>query len=193
MRLKHSLPSLKPTFRRSVVESEVFLNNDSTANMRKLSVMLPLAMLAFGNIVVVNSQETPSLNTYTQSVTREVLASGYPTQQPKQILELVRYTIVPRTKLPTHSHPGMQIERVEAGTLTYTVVQGEAKVTKANGTEVILQKGRSIKLTVGDSLVEPTGMIHYGENSTNKPVILLSASLFDSNQPKAILSNPVNR
>src|SRR5919199_1634807 len=160
--------------------------------MRKLSLLLPLDILAFGSIVV-NSKETSSPNTYTQSVTREVLASGYPTPEQKQILELVRYTIAPRTKLPTHTHPGMQIERIEAGTLTYTVVQGEAKVQKANGTEMILQKGKTIQLTVGDSLVEPAGMVHYGENQTDSPVILLSASLFDANQPKAILSNPDNR
>jgi quercetin dioxygenase-like cupin family protein len=160
--------------------------------MRKLSLLLPLAILAFGSIVV-NSKETSSPNTYTQSVTREVLASGYPTPEQKQILELVRYTIAPRTKLPTHTHPGMQIERVEAGTLTYTVVQGEAKVTKANGTELILQAGKTIQLSVGDSLVESAGMVHYGENKTDNPVILLSASLFDANQPKAILTHPENR
>ena len=160
--------------------------------MRKLSLLLPLAILAFGSIVV-NSKETSSPNTYTQSVTREVLASGYPTPEQKQILELVRYTIAPRTKLPTHTHPGMQIERVEAGTLTYTVVEGEAKITKANGTELILQQGKTIQLTVGDSLVESAGMVHYGENKTNNPVVLLSASLFDANQPKAILIHPENR
>ena len=160
--------------------------------MRKLSLLLPLAILAFGSIVV-NSKETSSPNTYTQSVTREVLASGYPTQDKKQIIELVRYSIAPKTKLPTHIHPGMQIERVEAGTLTYTVVEGEAKITKANGTELILQQGKTIQLTVGDSLVESAGMVHYGENKTNNPVVLLSASLFDANQPKAILIHPENR
>lgn len=160
--------------------------------MKKLSLILPFAILTFGNIVV-NSQETSSPNTYTKSVIRKVLANGYPTQDKKQILELVRYTIAPRTKLPIHTHPGMQIERVEAGTLTYTVVQGEAKVTKANGTELILTKGKTIQLTVGDSLVEPGGMVHYGENQTNSPVILLAASLFNANQPKSILINPENR
>ncbi|HBB33875.1 MAG TPA: cupin domain-containing protein [Cyanobacteria bacterium UBA8803] len=160
--------------------------------MRKLSLLLPLAILAFGSVVV-NSQETSSPNHYTQSVTREVLANGYPTQDQKQILELVRYTIAPRTKLPIHTHPGMQIERVEAGTLTYKVLEGEAKITKANGTELILQAGETIQLTVGDSLVEPARMVHYGENQTDSLVILLSASLFDANQPKAILINPQNR
>ncbi|HEY9610071.1 cupin domain-containing protein [Allocoleopsis sp.] len=160
--------------------------------MRKLSLLLPLAILAFGSIVV-NSQETSSPNTYTQFVTREVLANGYPTQDQKQILELVRYTIAPRTKVPTHTHPGMQIQRVEAGTLTYTVVKGEAKVTKANRTELILQAGKTIELTVGDSFVEPAQMVHYGQNKTNSPVILLSASLFDSSQPKSILTDSENR
>ncbi len=160
--------------------------------MKKLSLILTFAILAFGSIVV-NSQETSSPNNYTQSVTRKVLANGYPTQDKKQILELVRYIIAPRTKLPIHTHPGMQIERVEAGTLTYTVVEGEAKVTPANGTELILTKGKTIQMTVGDCLVEPGGMVHYGENQTNSPVILLSASLFDANQPKAILINPKNK
>jgi quercetin dioxygenase-like cupin family protein len=160
--------------------------------MKKASVTLPLAILAFV-CVAVNTQQRSSSNTYTQSVSREVLASGYPTQDQKQILELVRYTISPNTKLPTHTHPGMQIERVEAGTLTYTVVQGEAKVTRANGTQLILQQGKTIQLTVGDSLAEPGGMVHYGENQTNKPIILLSASLFNANQPKSILINPKNR
>ncbi|MDF5733376.1 MAG: cupin domain-containing protein [Rhizonema sp. PD38] len=168
------------------------LAQQKTFKMRKASVILPLAILAFSSVVV-NSQESSSPNTYTQSVSREVLASGYPTQDQKQILELVRYTIPPRTKLPTHTHPGMQIERVEAGTLTYTVVLGEAKVTKANGTQLILQQSKTIQLTVGDSLVETAGMVHYGENQTNKPIILLSASLFNANQPKAILTNPENR
>ncbi len=160
--------------------------------MRKICVILPLAILAFDSVVV-NTQQTSLANTYTQSVTREVLANGYPSVDKKQILELVRYTIAPRTKLPTHTHPGMQIERVEAGTLTYTVVEGEAKVTKANGTQLILQKEKTVQMSVGDSLVEPAGMVHYGENLSNKSVILLSASLFNANQPKAILTNPQNR
>jgi hypothetical protein len=40
------------------------------------------------------------------------------------------------------------------------------------------------------SLVEVGGMVHYGENETDLPVILLSASLFEEGKPKAILINP---
>lgn len=160
--------------------------------MKKLSLFLSLAILAFSNAVV-NGQEIPTPNRYTQSITREVLASGYPSQDQAQILELVRITIPPNTTLPTHIHPGMQIVQIESGTLSYTVVEGEAKIRKADGTELVMQPGETLQLTTGDSLVEPARMIHFGENQTNSPIILLSASLLDADQPKAILINPENK
>jgi quercetin dioxygenase-like cupin family protein len=76
------------------------------------------------------------------------------------------------------------------GTLTYTVVKGTAKIKRANGKEETLDAGKTTRLTVGDSLVEPGGMVHYGKNETGDQVILLSASLFDSHKPKAILIKP---
>ena len=82
------------------------------------------------------SQETlPPFNAYTQSVTREVLASGYSSDAEGRILESVRYTIPLGVNLPPHTHPGMQIEKVEFGTLTYTVVKGAAKIVRVNRTE----------------------------------------------------------
>ncbi len=157
--------------------------------MKKICPIFPLVTLAFfGLVEIARCQETPpAINAYTQSVTREVLASGYPSEAEGYILELVRYTIPSAANLPPHTHPGMQIERVEFGTLTYTVVQGTAKVVRADGTKEILQAGQTTLLQVGDSLIESAGMVHYGKNETASLVILLSASLFDAKQPKAIL------
>lgn len=160
--------------------------------MKKLSLILSLSLLSFG-AVAVNAQEASSPNTYTQTVTREVLASGYPAQDQAQILELVRFVIAPNASLPAHIHPGMQVVHIETGILTYTVVEGEAKVTRADGTELIMQAGETLQLATGDSLVESAGMIHFGENQTDNPIILLSASLLDTDQPKAILVDPENR
>ena len=84
----------------------------------------------------------------------------------------------------------MQIEKVEMGTLTYNVVKGTAKIKRASGKEETLDAGQTTRLTVGDSLVEPGGMVHYGQNETKDVVILISASLFDSQKPKAILIEP---
>lgn len=160
--------------------------------MKKLGSIFPLITLTLlGSMEIARCQEaSPLVNAYTQSVTREVLASGYPNDAQGRILELVRYTIPPRANLPPHIHPGMQIERVEFGTLTYTVVKGSAKIIRANRTEEILQAGQTTLLKVGDSLIEPGGMVHYGKNESASVVILLSASLFDAKQPKAI---PIRR
>lgn len=71
-----------------------------------------------------------------------------------------------------------------------TVVEGSAKILRANRTEEILQAGQTILLKVGDSLIEPGGMVHYGKNESASVVILISASLFDAKQPKAIPIEP---
>ncbi len=160
--------------------------------MKKLGLRFSvIMMISLGTITIARSQQTPQPNnSYTQKVKREVLASGYPTEAEGKILELVRATIPPGAKLPVHIHPGMQIEKVESGTLTYTVVKGSSKITRANGKEEILNAGQTTRMNVGDAFVEPAGMVHYGHNETGKPVILLGASLFDSQKPKAILINP---
>ncbi|MFB2839084.1 hypothetical protein [Floridanema evergladense] len=86
-----------------------------------------IVLAFFGTIAIAKSQQTPPpVNNYTQAVTREVLASGYPSEAEGRILELVRYTIPPGANIPAHIHPGMQIERVEFGTLTYTVVKTQS-------------------------------------------------------------------
>ncbi len=123
-------------------------------------------------------------------ISREVLAFGYPQGIEGKILELVRYTIPSGIILPPHSHPGMQIERIELGVLTYTVIEGTAKVIRANQHTQLLQAGETIYLCSGDSLTEPAGMIHYAKNETNSPIILYSSSLFEVNQPKVITTAP---
>jgi quercetin dioxygenase-like cupin family protein len=129
----------------------------------------------------------PETNAYTQTVTREVLASGLPTGAEGRILELVKYTIPPYAQLPVHIHPGMQMERVEFGVLTYSVVEGTAEITRADGTKELLEAGETTLLQAGDSLVEPEGMVHFASNDTPSIVILMSSSLFEADKPKAIL------
>ncbi|NES85806.1 MAG: cupin domain-containing protein [Moorea sp. SIO2B7] len=136
------------------------------------------------------AQTSSSVDKYSQKVEREVLASGFPKGAEGNILELVRYTIPPKTNLPIHFHPGMQIGRIEFGMLTYTVVEGTAQIRRANGKEEALKAGQTTLLYTGDSLIEPSGMVQYGKNETASQVILLSASLFEEEQPKATLVNP---
>ena len=159
---------------------------------QKLGSIFPLITLTlFGTVEVARCQQTPPpVNAYTQSATSEVLASGYPNDAQGRILELMRSTIPSGATAPPHIHPGMLIGRVEFGTLTYTIVKGSAEITRVNGTKEILQAGQTTLLKVGDSVIEPEGMVHYIKNESASIVILLSATLFDAKQPKTILVAP---
>jgi quercetin dioxygenase-like cupin family protein len=117
-------------------------------------------------------------------VVREVLGEAEPDAAPGESMELSRYTIPPGAVLPVHTHPGVQMAIVESGTLTYHVVEnGSVAVTRADGTEEEIGPGQTATFTVGDAWVEPEGMVHYAENLTDEPVVLLSASLFPEGEP----------
>lgn len=121
------------------------------------------------------------------AVVREVVNEGHPEAAQGQVLQLVRYYIPPNISLPIHIHPGMQVAYVESGTLTYTVVEGTATYIRANGEMGELNAGETADFVIGDSVVEPQGMVHFGENKTDKPVILLVASLFEADVPPSSL------
>jgi quercetin dioxygenase-like cupin family protein len=108
--------------------------------MPKIRIYLPVLALSFLSTLAFGQTLSPP-NNYQQSVKREVLASGYPVAAEGKILELVRYRIPPLTKLPIHTHPGLQIEQVESGTLNYTVVKGTAMIKRADGREEKLRDG----------------------------------------------------
>lgn len=126
----------------------------------------------------------------TVGVVRDVLSSAEPESAPGEVLALVEYTIPAGAVLIVHTHPGVQMATVESGTLTYHVIEnGSAPVTRADGTEEIIGPDESTTFLVGDSWVEPEGMVHYGENLTDEPVVLMVASLFAADEPAAIPFN----
>lgn len=149
-----------------------------------LLAAIPLAGSAAGQATPAPSGTPASATPAAGGVVREVLASSDPKEAPGEVLSLVRYTIPAGAKLPVHKHPGDQMATVISGTLTYHVVaNGDVPITRANGTKETAHPGDTVVFTVGDSWVEPEGMIHYAENRTDQPVVLLSSSLFAGNEP----------
>lgn len=148
-------------------------------------VLLALALMAPAGLLATNTEATPE-NPHA-AVERIVINEGMPMAAPGQILQLVRYNIPPNISLPVHIHPGMQVALVESGTLTYTVVEGTAPFTRANGETGELNAGETTDFHAGDSVVEPQGMIHFGENTTDEPVVLLVSSLFEADVPPSSL------
>lgn len=128
------------------------------------------------------------------AIGRDVLTSGMPPGAPGQTLELARYTIPAGAVLAVHVHPGMQTAWIESGELTYHVLKGEAPIGRAatagtpgpTSPSESLGAGETTVLRPGDWVVEAPGVVHYGENLTDEPVIILAATLFEVGEPSAI-------
>ena len=167
---------------------------DAAMSRRSALVTIPaafiVAIVVWGvGLVAVASQDGTGGATPAPSpqVERDVLAESEPESAPGQDFALARYVIPAGFVLPVHTHPGVQMAVVESGTLTYHVLEnGSVAVTRADGTVEEIGPGESTTLTVGDAWVEPAGMVHYAENLTAEPVILLAASLLDESEPVAI-------
>lgn len=153
---------------------------------RRVIALVMAMMLLTGGAggVAVAQDATPEAQA---EVVREVLMAGEPDGAPGQVLELVRYQIPPQTVLPVHIHPGMQVAMVESGTLHYTVLEGVMDFTRADGTSGQVRAGEETDFLPGDRLVEQQGMVHFGENRTDEPVVLLVASLFEADAPPSTI------
>lgn len=106
---------------------------------------------------------------------------------PNQILELTRVTIGPGTRIPPHTHPGPQLGILVSGTLSYRVIEGEAYIRRRAGNRAgpaeILSPGEPTELRTGDSIHEPTGMIHAAANEGEDAVVIYVSSLFPLGKP----------
>ncbi|MGC4190920.1 MAG: cupin domain-containing protein [Thermomicrobiales bacterium] len=135
-----------------------------------------------------STEATATPDAYGGTVEKDVLIDdSSDAGAPGETLSLTRYTIPAGATLPLHYHPGVQLASVESGELTYHVVEGELYVTRADGTTATYQSGSTVVLAAGDSWEEPEGMIHYAENLTDQPVVLISTALLDSDQDATIL------
>ena len=164
------------------------------AGMR-LRIMLIVACLALvglsaGTLDAQTGTPTPT----GEGVVREVLSSGDPASAPGDVLELVRYTIPAGTKLPAHTHPGMQVAQIVSGTLSYTVLEGTVPVTRAASgmVEPVTAGSGEVEINPGDSFYEAEGVVHFGQNAGTEPVVILVASLFEIGMPPAhLVGTPV--
>jgi quercetin dioxygenase-like cupin family protein len=122
-----------------------------------------------------------------EEVTRQILAESTSDSAPDQLVELTRVVIPAGDRIPAHTHPGPQLAVIVSGTLTYTVIEGEAELTRDAGTDKAesetIESGETVKLEAGDTLTEPARMAHQAENETDDPVVIHTSSLFPEGQP----------
>lgn len=159
-------------------------------SIRLILLAIVLALPAVGALRVHAQDATPTPEV--PPVLREVLVSADPLESPGEQLSLVRYTVQPGVRLPSHVHPGIQIASIQSGVLHYVVLEGQPiQVLRAArdghpATTELLEPGHDTDLHPGDAVIETQDSVHYGENLGTEPVVILAATLLTEVLPAAI-------
>lgn len=114
------------------------------------------------------------------------LGSATPGTAPGQQLGLWHYTISAGERLAPHTHPGWQLAHVTEGELEYSVISGEGRLIRADGTVEPMGPGTYV-LASGDGVIENPDLVHFGANRTDDVVTLVSATLYPTGEPLATL------
>jgi quercetin dioxygenase-like cupin family protein len=107
---------------------------------------------------------------------------------PGQQLYLQQVIVDPGATLPQHFHEGTQLATIRTGVLTYTVIEGTAVVTRANGSTQTIKAPKDVALHRGDVIAENEALVHRGANKGTTPVVIELAALLHDGAP---LSTPV--
>ncbi len=78
----------------------------------------------------------------------------YPTSKPA--ITLLKITVAPKSKLPQHYHPVINVGYMLEGSLTVTD-----------------DKGNSKTISAGEALIETVNTIHYGENRGDTDAVIV--------------------
>jgi quercetin dioxygenase-like cupin family protein len=89
-----------------------------------------------------------------------------------------------------HRHTGTQIARIDAGTLTYTVVKGSVTVRKgeADAPTVVrtISAGQTGRIQAGQWIVEQPNVVHEAANKGSKQVVIYLATLLPNGDPPSV-------
>ena len=154
------------------------------------AILMSMTLGASFPVTLAQEEATPEA-TPTNEASREVLNTGLPDVAPGFELTMTRVVIPAGSVVSAHFHPGMQLISIKSGTVHYTVVSGELPYTTAGeggaaGVDGTLGPGESMDFGAGDRFTELPGMVHIAENRGDEPVIVLSASLFQTELPTSI-------
>ena len=155
--------------------------------LRLPAVLTAVVAVGFAATGAAGAATTPGT---TAGVTRTIEVQTDPINAPGQTMSLQRVVIQPRTTLTEHYHQGTQMARVVKGTLTLNVITGQVQVTGSGGTVRTYDGPSKVTLRPGDSLVEIPPVVHYGENTTGRKVVLEVAALIQTGAPLATPTQP---
>jgi quercetin dioxygenase-like cupin family protein len=155
-----------------------------TKRLALVAVVVVLLLGAGGALVARTGDDGPA----PAGVTRVRLGQASPANAPGQTLYLEQVTIAAGAKLTEHFHQGTQVARVVSGVLTYNIISGTAVITRADGRAEEATGPKEVRLGAGETVAETRGLVHFGANNGDRPVVIELAALLEEGAPLATVA-----
>lgn len=150
--------------------------------MKKRSILIVIFLITFCTTINCTNNYTEQESEATSTIT---LLDGvktswdgaelinYPTGKPS--ITMLKITVAPKSKLPLHYHPVINVGYMLEGSLTVTD-----------------DKGNTTVINAGDPIVETVNTIHYGENMGDTDAVILVFYAGEEGENITIKSDSVN-
>jgi mannose-6-phosphate isomerase-like protein (cupin superfamily) len=169
-------------FKRSTMTSPIIAAYPPTMSQRR-RVGLAVAILLLTGVVLVTGSHmvgaqgsaTPAPGT---GITKETLGQETSAVAPDRVLLLARRTFAPGADSGSHPAPGPVVLFVESGSVTFSVQDGAALVTRAGATTTeSVAAGSEVSLNEGDEVSYDQGVVHDVYNEGSVAAVTLEARL----------------
>jgi quercetin dioxygenase-like cupin family protein len=110
---------------------------------------------------------------------------------PGQALALLRITFAPGGSVTSHTHPGETVYHLAAGTLQFTLEEGEAQLVRAvdgapaaaTPTAEAIAVGEEITLSAGDTIYYDAAVLQSERNDGDEDAVVLVSNLRGVDEP----------
>lgn len=146
--------------------------------MRKLvasiGLMMALTLVLGGGLGFARANAATPAPT---AIEKQTLGQTESAAAPGRSLLLQQRTFAPGSDSGAHPAAGPVVLYVEEGSVTFTVVEGAAVVTRATGAQEQVNAGQSVTLDEYDTVTYDQGVVHEVANPGTEPAITLEARL----------------
>ncbi len=151
-----------------------------------------IGLFAVGPVAVGQTQQSTPAAGGSTGVTTEVLGRFPSELAPGQALALLRITFAPGGSVSPHTHPGETVFHLAAGTLQFTLHEGEAQLVRAvDGAPAAatptageaIPVGEAITLHAGDTIYKDAAVLQSERNDGTEDAVILVANLRGVDEP----------
>ena len=151
-----------------------------------------IGLFTVGSVSVGQAQQSTPAASGSTGVTSEVLGRFPSALAPGQALALLRITVAPGGSVAPHTHPGETVYHLAAGTLQFTMLEGEAQLVRAvDGTPAAatpsageaIPVGEEITLSAGDTIYYDATVLQSERNVGDEDAVVIVSNLRGVDEP----------